>query len=110
VEVRNPALLNSAFYALLRENDVALAFVVSPSMPEISEMTADFVYVRWEGDRKKVNGALGRVEFDRSEETRRWGWKIKEVLAKADEVFGYFSKYYSGAPTADAKQLIESLT
>ncbi|HVO85759.1 MAG TPA: DUF72 domain-containing protein [Candidatus Eisenbacteria bacterium] len=110
VEVRNAQLLNPSFFALLRENHVALAIVVSPFMPEINEMTADFAYVRWEGDRKKVNGALGKVEVDKTDETKRWGEKIKGFLKEVDEAFGYFSKYYSGEPTADAEQLIELLT
>lgn len=110
VEVRNAQLLDSSFFALLRENHVALAIVASPFMPEINEITADFAYVRWEGDRKKVGGTLGKVEVDKTDETRRWGEKIKGFLKEVDEVFGYFSKYYSGEPTADAIQLIELLT
>jgi hypothetical protein len=34
-------------------------------MVQISEVTADFLYVRWEGDRKKVNGTLGKIEAER---------------------------------------------
>jgi uncharacterized protein YecE (DUF72 family) len=109
VEVRNEQLLGSGLFALLRENSVALAIVVSPFMPEIEELTADFVYVRWEGDRKKVNGELGKVEVDRTSETKKWAGKIEGFLQNVGEVFGYFSKYYSGNPPADVKQLIEFL-
>src|SRR4030065_2285955 len=66
VEVRNKQLLGSDLFALLRENGVALTIVVSPFMPEVEELTADFVYVRWEGDRKKVNGGVGRGGIDRT--------------------------------------------
>jgi uncharacterized protein YecE (DUF72 family) len=64
VEVRNMQLFGSDLFTLLRENGVALTIVASPFMPEIEELTADFVYVRWEGDRKKVNGELGKVEVE----------------------------------------------
>ena len=109
MEVRNKQLLGSDLFALLRENGVALTIVVSPFMPEVEELTADFVYVRWEGDRKKVNGELGKVEVDRTGETKKWAGKIEGFLQNVGEVFGYFSKYYSGNPPADAKQLMEFL-
>ena len=110
VEVRNAQLLNSSLFSLLRENGVALAIVASPFMPEIKELTADFVYIRWEGDRKTVDGTLGRVVDDRSSEIETWGERTKDFLKEADEVFGYFSKYYSGNPTSDAEQLIRLLS
>ena len=110
VEVRNAQLLNSSFFSLLRENHIALAIVATPFLPEINEITADFAYVRWEGDRKKVNGTLGKAEIDKTYETKGWAEKIKGFLREAEEIFGYFSKYYSGEPTADASQLIELLT
>jgi uncharacterized protein YecE (DUF72 family) len=109
VEVRNNQLLNSELFAILKQNEVALAVVASPFMPEITKFTARFVYIRWEGDRKKVNGTLGRIEVDRTDETKMWAEKIKTVLRETSEVFGYFSKYYSGNPPSDAKQLVESL-
>ena len=106
VEVRNKALLGDDLYSLLRENGVALAFVDSPSMPLSEEITADFAYVRWEGDRRKVNGKKGRVEIDRKKEIERWSKKINELLDIVPNVFGYFSKYYSGYPPDDAKRLL----
>src|SRR4030065_2806920 len=93
VEVRNKQLLGSDLFALLRENAVALTVVVSPFMPEIEELTADFVYVRWEGDRKEVGGGVGKVEVDRTNETEKGGGKIDGFLEKVGEGFGYFSKY-----------------
>jgi uncharacterized protein YecE (DUF72 family) len=109
LEIRNTQLLNSELFAILRENEVALAVAASPFMPEINELTARFVYIRWEGDRKKVKGTLGRTEVDKTDETKMWAEKIKTFLGETDEVFGYFSKYYSGNPPSDAKLLVESL-
>ena len=53
VEVRNQSLLNEALYDVLRGNNVALAWVDSPIMPQTHEVTADFIYVRWEETGKK---------------------------------------------------------
>ena len=109
VEVRNKRLLDEKLYSLLRENQTALAWVDHPFMPEIDVKTADLVYIRWEGDRRKVNGMQGRVEIDRSDRIKAWAAKIKKLLDASVDVFGYFSKYYSGYPPADAEQLLSLL-
>ena len=46
-------------------------------MPQISEVTSDFLYVRWEGDRSKVKGTLGKIEVDKTEELENVGRKNK---------------------------------
>jgi len=106
VEVRNLKLLNEGLYSVLRDNNVVLGWVNSPFMPEISEVTSDFIYVRWEGDRRRVDGTLGRREVDRSAKIAAWADKLKPFLEERTEVFGYFSKYYSGDSVSDAKDLL----
>ena len=107
VEVRNKKLLGDTLYSLLKENRVALA--INCLMPETEQITTDFTYIRWEGDRRKVNGTLGRVEVDKTDDIKEWAAKISKFLAETKEVFGYFSKYYSGHPPTDAGQLVKSL-
>jgi len=107
VEVRNKKLLDDKLYSLLRENEVAFAIVDHPFMPKLDVTTADFAYIRWEGDRRKVKGTLGKVEVDRNNDIMAWAERIKTFLDNSIEVFGYFSKYYSGYPPSDAKQLLQ---
>ena len=105
VEVRNKSWLKQEFYSILRSSKVALAWADSPLMAQISEVTADFLYVRWEGDRKKVKGTLGKIEADRAEDLKLEADKIKPFVSKQIEVFGYFGKYYSGYPPSDIANL-----
>ncbi len=105
VEVRNKSWLTPEFYALLRENKVALAWTETPLMAGIAEVTADFLYMRWEGDRKAVNGLLGKIEADRGADLQAWADRLKPFLAGDREVFGYFGKYYSGLPSSDVQTL-----
>ena len=107
VEVRNRKLLNGDLYSVLRENNVVLAWVDSPFMPLTTEVTSDFIYVRWEGDRRRVNGTLGRMEVDRAEKIKQWADRLKPYLETQTEVFGYFSKYYSGYPPSDANEFLK---
>jgi uncharacterized protein YecE (DUF72 family) len=105
VEVRNKDWAGTKLSYLLRENGMAQTFVGQP----VPEATADFVYMRWEGDRSKVNGTLGRVEVDRTEDIGNVAAGVKSFLDQRIEVFGYFSKYYSGYPPSDAEQLLDLL-
>jgi len=110
VEVRNEGLLNEEFYKLLRDKVAALAWVDSSNMPTTEQVTTDLLYVRWEGDRKKVNGTLGKKEADKSEGLRVWAEKIKPDLNGDLQVYGYFGKYYSGYPPSDVNLLLKMLT
>ena len=103
-------MLDDELYSLLRENGVALALVDQPFMPMLQTVTADFTYIRWEGDRRKVKGTLGKVEVDRENDIRVWAEKVKKFLDDSVEVFGYFSKYYSGHPPTDAIHLLKFLS
>lgn len=101
VEVRDEGFLTDAFYSILKANNVALAWVDGPFMPSVSEVTSDFLYIRWEGDRKKVKGTLGKIEADTKDNLRVWADKLKPFLNGKLRVFGYFGKYYSGYPPSD---------
>jgi len=109
VEVRNKKWLEERFYGMLRDHGAALVLIDHPWMPEMNTITADFTYIRWEGDRKKVNGRLGKVERERSKEIMDWAGKVKGFMGDQVEVFGYFSKYYSGYPPGDVKMLLGAI-
>jgi uncharacterized protein YecE (DUF72 family) len=108
VEVRNRNILVEKLYSVLRENKVAFALTGQTGV-SFEEVTADFAYVRWEGDRR-VSGTLGKTEVDRTEDTKKWAERIAGLLGHGFEVFGYFSKYYSGYPPSDAEQFLKLLS
>lgn len=109
VEVRNKSWLNKDFYSVLRDKGVALAWADGPMSPQVSEVTADFMYLRWEGNRKKVNGTLGKIEVDRKDDLKVWADKLGSFLDKQLTVFGYFGKYFSGFPPSDVGYLQDHL-
>ena len=109
VEVRNKKLLCDELFSLLKENGVGFAIVQQPFMPTTEVATSDFAYIRLEGDRRKVNGTLGKVELDRTDDTKRWVERIKALLDQSKEVFVYFSKFYSGYPPGDVRHTLELL-
>lgn len=105
IEIRNKTWLNDQFFNLLAENNIALVLGDGPTVNGINRITANLAYYRWEGNRKEIMGNKGIVEKDRSEDIKQWANKIK-TLPNEIEVFGYFSKYFSGHPPTDAKKLL----
>jgi uncharacterized protein YecE (DUF72 family) len=105
VEVRNKSWLNQEFFSILKADNIALAWADSPLMAQINEITADFVYFRWEGDRKKIVGTLGKIEVDRADDLKLVVEKIRPFIERQKKVFGYFGKYYSGYPPSDIVNL-----
>lgn len=109
IEVRNKNLVNKEFLSILKENNIALVWTNNPLLPFTDEITTDFIYIRWEGNRKKVNGSKGKTEIDQKKLLIDWANKILKCKNKTIKIFGYFSKYFSGNPTKDVKSLLEFL-
>lgn len=108
VEVRNKKLLNNKLFSILKEYNVALAWSNHPLLPAIEEITADFLYIRWKGNKKIVNGTLGKTEVDQSANIETWANKIATQMGSR-RIFGYFSKYFSGNPAKDIKELLNTI-
>ncbi len=110
VEVRNNNLFEKSFFSILQSNNIALAWTDSVSMPTVTEISSNFIYIRWEGDRKTVSGTLGKTEIDKTDDINKWTKKLQPFMDKQMNVFGYFSKYYSGNPTLDSQSLLNNLS
>ena len=108
-EIRNNSWCNNKFYKLLEEHKIALVLGDNLLACDLKPVTTDFIYFRWEGNRKQINGTLGRVEKERHLDIQKWG-NIIQNYSDDTEIFGYFSKYYSGFPPADVKILLDYLS
>jgi len=109
VEIRNKKLLNENLYSIMKSQNVPLAWIDSSITLQIDTATSDFFYIRLEGDRKNVQGTLGKIEVNKEADLRSWANKIRPFLSKQTEVFCYFSKYYSGYPPSDINSLLSLL-
>jgi uncharacterized protein YecE (DUF72 family) len=107
-EFRHKSWFTEETYNLLRDRGIAFTLTNRDGHPE--EKTADFTYIRWEGDRKTVNGERGVVELDMRTETTKWADKVSKLLIDGVDVYGYFSKYYSGFPPHDIESLKQYIT
>jgi len=126
VEVRNAGWIASPLLDLLRAHGVALAYSAYYTMPGPDKLfagpdprTADFSYVRFIGDHKKMDALVARLKaegkrtgdwsalaVDRTPEMRRWAQQLRSQ-AKGP-VLAYFNNHYAGfAP--DSARLFREL-
>jgi uncharacterized protein YecE (DUF72 family) len=106
VEVRSKSWLdNEDFFNFLIDNRIALVWAEGPLTPDAAKVATDFLYLRWEGNRKKVNGTLGKIEVDKKSDLDSWATRLAFLLGQGIDVFGYFGKYYSGFPPSDVTYL-----
>jgi uncharacterized protein YecE (DUF72 family) len=108
VEIRNKNWLDARFADVLREHNIALALTDTSFMPRPWEMkekcdlvTADFVYVRWLGDRRgieKQTTTWDKVVVDRTDDLQEWVklmqmWTIERKFKRA---FLFANNHYQG--------------
>ncbi len=106
VEMRNKEWLDERFANLLRENNVALALTDQSWMPRPWEMkskfdlaTADFVYVRWLGDRKgieTVTKTWDKTVVDRRPDLLQWVKTFRDLMKRDLKVYAYANNHYAG--------------
>lgn len=114
-EIRNRTWLDAALLGLLAERRVALVLTDYYTMPSLSEiettldpLTAGFAYVRFLGDRKRIDELVARKRaggkersfdellLDRTAEMRNWIPSLRKLLERTDRVFAYFNNHYAG--------------
>jgi uncharacterized protein YecE (DUF72 family) len=108
VEIRNKNWLDPKFADVLREHNIALALTDTSFMPRPWEMkekidlvTADFTYVRWLGDRKKIEEQAttwDKTVIDRTNDLRNWVDLLREMVMnkKLRKLFAFANNHYAG--------------
>lgn len=84
-EFRDPAWLNLDTCKLLREYGCALCVADSPRLPATTEVTADFVYMRFHGGRTHAGSLYTEEELD------GWAGTAGGWLAQGLDVYAYFN-------------------
>jgi uncharacterized protein YecE (DUF72 family) len=113
IEIRNKTWLDSRFADVLREHKVALALTDTSFVPRPWEMkekfdmiTADFAYVRWLGDRKKIEKQTTTWDksfVDRRDDLKNWVELFRKFVARNLKIFAYANNHYAGHGPATVK-------
>ncbi|HVB32237.1 MAG TPA: DUF72 domain-containing protein [Gemmatimonadaceae bacterium] len=109
VEFRHKGWIYDGVLALLAEHGVALALIEGKWIPRkqvfalAERLTADFVYVRWLGNREIVD--FSRVQMDRTRDLEAWAGVLARLEKDGRTVYGYFNNHFSGHSPASAREL-----
>lgn len=119
VEVRDKNWLSEKLYSVLRRHGVALALVDHAWMPRPGELfetgdpvTADFTYIRFLGDRKRIEEITtvwNKLVIDRTEEMEEWLPAMQKLLKRRLTIYTYHNNHYSGAAFESARMFREML-
>lgn len=107
VEVRHWSWVRSDLPALLREQGVALTLVDYPRMPRMEEVTVDFAYIRWLGNRREFPSGHTHPKKDRTEDLRWWSGVVDRFLAENKTVFAYANNHYQNHSPSTLRQFLE---
>jgi len=106
VEVRHKSWLDSDLPDLLREHGAALTLVDYPGMPRLDEVTADFAYIRWLGNRREFPAGHTRSKKDRTEDLRWWSGDVDRFLEEGKTVFAYANNHYQNHSPSTVEQFL----
>jgi uncharacterized protein YecE (DUF72 family) len=115
VEIRNKNWLDASFATLLRDHGVALALQDQSWMPrpehyKFDPITADWIYIRWLGDRKgieKVTKTWDKVVADRTAQLTSWVDFCYAIVRRGLTIFAYANNHYQGHAPATIAQFLQ---
>ncbi|HEX5851127.1 MAG TPA: DUF72 domain-containing protein [Rubrobacter sp.] len=107
VEVRHRSWLGSDLPVMLRERGVALTLIDYPRMPRMDQATADFVYIRWLGNRREFPEGHTRLKKERDEDLRWWSNLVGRFLEEGRTVFGYANNHYQNHSPSTLARFLE---
>jgi uncharacterized protein YecE (DUF72 family) len=103
-EFRHRSWVNEDTFELLRQHGVAWTSIDLVYMPRRAEVTTDFAYVRWLGDRRKIQ-TMDAVQIDRTADLDAWAVALDDVSKQVQRVYGFANNHYSGHSPADIRYL-----
>lgn len=108
VEIRNRDWYDTDIAEMLKTRGVALALHDLYYMPRRTDVTADFVYMRWLGRRTGLE-RFDRIQLDRHDEEEWWAEHVRGFLDQGLTVYGYFNNLWAGHAPASALGFLERL-
>jgi uncharacterized protein YecE (DUF72 family) len=105
VEFRHPTWLREDVWSFLKAKNVANVIVDEPLLPPDTVVTADFSYIRWHG-----RGSRPWYNYRYTEkELEGWVPKVREVVSKTKETFGYFNNHFRGFAVENSIRMMQMM-
>lgn len=105
LEPRNKTWMDPEAFETLQTHGVAYCIVDEPLLPPDLRVTDEIAYIRWHG-----HGSQPWYNYRYSEdELRDWVPKVRDVLSRSEEVYGFFNNHYHGYAPENSLQMLEML-
>ena len=103
IEVRHNSWFdNEDFYKLLSGNNICLVWSQLDAIQTPAELTSDFVYLRFIGDRSIDERDFGKIQKNRNRELKMWSDSINRIKDKTKLVIVAANNHYAGFGPATA--------
>ena len=102
VEVRHDSWFDKSVYKLLSDNNICLAWSQLDNIQTPPELTSDFGYLRFIGDRSIDEKDFGRIQKDRIEEMKKWSDFVDRVRDQLKYAVVAANNHYAGFGPATA--------
>jgi len=102
VEVRNKSWFDKTVYKLLSDNNICLAWSQLDTIQTPPELTSDFLYLRFIGDRSIDEKDFGKIQKNRQNELQRWSKELKKLKDKTKYAVVAANNHYAGFGPATA--------
>jgi len=100
VEFRHGSWMHGAVFQELRRRGIALVWNEVVYVDTVPEITADFVYLRFVGDRSLDK--LGWIQIDRTAEMRKWAARLRGAEEHVGRAYVLFNNHFAGFGPASA--------
>jgi uncharacterized protein YecE (DUF72 family) len=103
-EFRHPSWFSSATFSALKEHNAALVWSEVRAVEVPAEATADFLLVRFIGDRSF--DPEGKVAHPKDEAIGTWAARIETRAEQVDETFVFFNNHFEGFGPGSANRFL----
>ncbi|MDQ3806870.1 MAG: DUF72 domain-containing protein [Thermoproteota archaeon] len=102
IEVRHQSWFDKDVYKLLSDNNICLAWSQLDTIRTPPELTSDFLYLRFIGDRSIDEKDFGRIQKNRFEELKMWSDQVSRLKDYAKFAIVAANNHYAGFGPATA--------
>jgi uncharacterized protein YecE (DUF72 family) len=96
IEVRHKSWFDKQVYKLLSDNNICLAWSQLDTIQTPAELTTDFLYLRFIGDRSIDEKDFGKIQKNRLQELKRWSDAVRRIRHKAKYAVVAANNHYAG--------------
>lgn len=99
IEFRHQSWVHKSTWDLLKKYNVAAVFQDWSSWPQIREITADFIYIRFHGNKALYSSSYSDIEL------KIWAKEIKKWQKNGLDIYAYFNNDAKGYAISNALTL-----